>query len=41
MQQRIKLLMIPALLLLVAGCKKSFSDLSKNENKPTSVQASL
>jgi len=41
MQQGIKLLMIPALLLLVAGCKKSFSDLSKNENKPTSVQASL
>src|SRR5207237_8103034 len=41
MQQRIKLLIIPVMLLLVAGCKKSFSDLSKNENKPLSVQASL
>ncbi len=41
MKKGINLLIIPVLLLLASGCKKSFSELSKNENKPLSVQASL
>src|SRR5690349_8357148 len=41
MKTGIKILLIPALLLAAAGCKKSFKELSQNENKPTSVQASL
>lgn len=41
MNIKIKIWMIPVLLIVAAGCKKSFNDLSLNENKPTSVQASL
>ena len=41
MKIKINILLIAALLIVAAGCKKSFSELSLNENKPTNVQASL
>lgn len=34
-------ILLPIVVLINDGCKKSLSDLNKNENKPTSVPASL
>ena len=34
-------ILISIVVLINDGCKKSLSDLNKNENKPTSVPASL
>ena len=41
MKNYILLFFIPAILIITSGCKKSFSELALNENKPTSVQSSL
>ncbi|HTD94988.1 MAG TPA: SusD/RagB family nutrient-binding outer membrane lipoprotein, partial [Chitinophagaceae bacterium] len=41
MKKLLLLLAVPFLFLVMSGCKKSFSDLTINENKPTSVPPSL
>lgn len=41
MKKLLYILILPAVVLTNSGCKKSLTDLNKNENKPTSVPASL
>ena len=41
MKKLLYILLLPIVVLINDGCKKSLSDLNKNENKPTSVPASL
>ena len=41
MKKLFNILLLPALIITAVGCKKSFSELNTNENKPTSVPASL
>ena len=41
MKKLFYILLIPGVVLINSGCKKSLSDLNTNENKPTNAPASL